>query len=360
VKKGRAKRLIENLEVESCDAYLSSNPIDIKYYADIDQCQKGWLMIDNRERIFLFIEEAWFNGAKTMMSDGCDLTCIKMGRSLLDYLLPVLQANNIKKVAFEDLPVSAFNQLKEGTNVELRMISNLSTQVRRRKDEEEIELLRRATEIADAGMKTARSNIHAGVKELDIAAEINHTLRKLGAGELAFETQVNSGWHSLCSPYSAIGKLLEKGEMIVVDIGLKYLGYWGDLTRTFVLGDPREEQLKILKLVLEAQKHAIKRLGVGTSTREVDAEARRVFARSGYESYFTHHTGHGLGLGGDLPRLVPHSEDVIQVNDSLTIEPGIYVPGIGGARIEDDIVITEEKVEILTSFPKDLETLIIS
>lgn len=198
MKKGRARRLIENLEVESCDAYLSSNPIDIKYYADIDQCQKGWLMIDNRERIFLFIEEAWFNGAKAMMSDGCDLTCIKMGRSLLDYLLPVLQANNIKKVAFEDLPVSAFNQLKEGTNVELRMIRNLSTQVRRRKDEEEIELLRRATEIADAGMKTARSSIRAGVKELDIAAEINHTLRKLGAGELAFETQVNSGWHSLC------------------------------------------------------------------------------------------------------------------------------------------------------------------
>ncbi len=317
-------------------------------------------MIDNRERIFLFIEEAWFGGAKAMISGECNLTCIKMGRSLLDYLLPVLELHSIKRVAFEDLPFSLFNQLKQGTKLELCMARNLSTQVRRQKDEEEMRLLRRAAEIADAGMKTARSNIRAGVKELDVVAEINYTLRKLGAGELAFETQVNSGWHSLCSPYSAIAKPIERGDMIVVDIGLKYCGYWGDLTRTFILGHPEKRQIEILRLVLEAQENAIKKLRAGMGASEIDAEARNTFIRSGYGSYFTHHTGHGLGLGGDLPRLVPSSEDVLQVNDSFTVEPGIYVPDVGGARIEDDIMITEEKVEILTSFPKDLETLIIS
>jgi Xaa-Pro aminopeptidase len=223
------------------------------------------------------------------------------------------------------------------------------------KDDREIALVRHAAHITDKVFKKILKLIRPGIRECDIAAEISYWHRKYGAECDAFDPIVASGERGALPHAKASDKIIRNGEMVVLDFGCRYCGYHSDLTRTIAVGKPPAEMRKIYKIVFEAQKKAIDTVHNGVAARSVDAVARKHIRQAGYGRYFIHSLGHGLGIHVHDPmRLSALSTAKLQTGNVVTIEPGIYIPGSGGVRIEDDIVVREYDCDVLTTSPKEL------
>jgi Xaa-Pro aminopeptidase len=223
------------------------------------------------------------------------------------------------------------------------------------KDEKEVELLRRAAGISDAVFTKLLSLIRPGVRECDIAAEISYWHRTYGAECDSFDPIVASGERGALPHARASEKKMKRGEFVVLDFGCRYRGYCSDMTRTLAIGNPSHEMKHVYQTVLDAQKKAIEAVRNGVAARSIDAVARKHIRRHGYGRYFFHSLGHGLGIHVHDPlRVSAISTAVLTSGNVLTIEPGIYLPGRGGVRIEDDIVVRENGCEVLTTSPKEL------
>lgn len=243
---------------------------------------------------------------------------------------------------------------------ELLLAAGLTSGLRRVKEPEELATIRQAARIVEAGMAAARAALRPGVREIDVAAAAELAMRRLGQDGRVFETKVESGWCSAEPSRYASEKVIEAGDLVLIDIGPAYHGYFGDLTRTFSIGEPSAEKRQILELVLAAQAASIEAVRAGRSGHDVDAAARDLFAAHGLGDRFLHHTGHTLGLVGDSDSLLaPNRPEPLLTGECVTIEPGIYIDGTGGARIEDEILVTDEGGEVITEFGKDLDDLII-
>ncbi len=223
------------------------------------------------------------------------------------------------------------------------------------KDADEIACIRRAVTITDAVFAELIPLIRPGSSELDLAAEISFRQRKHGAEADAFETIVASGERSALPHGRATGKKLQKGDLVTLDFGCVFEGYHSDMTRTVSLGKPTSEARKIYSVVFDAQHKAIEAAASGTKARDLDSVARHHIRRNGYDKFYRHSLGHGLGLQiHEPPRISVLSTAVLEPGNVVTIEPGIYVPSLGGVRIEDDVVITNGSCEVLNRSPKDL------
>jgi Xaa-Pro aminopeptidase len=223
------------------------------------------------------------------------------------------------------------------------------------KDGKEIELIRSATEITDRVFKKVLNVLRSGVTEYDISAEISYWHRKYGAECDAFDPIVASGRRGALPHARASSKIIRRGEMVVLDFGCRYRGYHSDMTRTIAVGRPSAEMKKVYQIVLDAQMKAIDLIRSGVLARSVDAVARRHIKQSGYGRYFIHSLGHGLGIQIHEPlRLSVLSRAVLETGNVVTIEPGIYIPGCGGVRIEDDVVVNDHGCSVLTRSPKKL------
>ena len=223
------------------------------------------------------------------------------------------------------------------------------------KTDDEIRTIRRAAEIADEAFSHILTFIKPGVTELEVSNELEFFMRRLGASESSFDTIVASGKRSALPHGVATGKTIENGDMVTLDFGALYDGYVSDITRTVAVGEPTEELKKIYHIVLEAQMRACSALKPGMTGKEADAVARDYIKDHGYGEAFGHSTGHGIGLEvHEGPGLSFRSDTVLKPGMVVTVEPGIYVPGLGGVRIEDDVLITEDGCELLTSSPKEL------
>ncbi|MGI8483234.1 MAG: M24 family metallopeptidase [Thermomicrobiales bacterium] len=245
--------------------------------------------------------------------------------------------------------------------IELEFAAGLTSDLRRVKEPPELEIIRRAARIVEAGMVAARTALKPGVREIEVAAAAEQAMRKLGMDGRVFETKVESGPRSAWPSTYAGERELETGDLVLIDIGPTFHGYFGDLTRTFSVGSPSPETRAILELVLALQTEALSVVRAGISGHDADEAARRVVRAAGLEDGFLHNTGHSLGLAGDaLPLLRPGSEDVLRAGECVTVEPGVYREGIGGARIEDEVLVTASGHELLTSFPKTIESLIVT
>ena len=197
--------------------------------------------------------------------------------------------------------------------------------------------------------------IRPGVRECDIAAEISYWHRKYGAECDAFDPIVASGERGAMPHARASEKIIRSGEMVVLDFGCRYRGYNSDITRTIAVGNPSAEMKKVYRIVLDAQKKAIEAVKSGVPARSIDAIARKHIQQNGYGRYFIHSLGHGLGIHVHDPlRVSAISATVLESGNVVTIEPGIYIPGRGGVRIEDDIVVRESGCDILTTSSKEL------
>jgi Xaa-Pro dipeptidase len=220
--------------------------------------------------------------------------------------------------------------------------------LRRTKGPDELEKLARAASITDEATREVMSRLRAGMTELDVALALSAAIGAAG-GTLAFDTLVQSGPRSALPHGSPSARKLAKGDLVLLDFGAVFGGYPADTTRMAVIGEPSGRQLDIHALVLEAHDAAIRAVRAGVTTGDVDAAARDVITAAGMGDHFFHRTGHGLGLEiHEDPSLDPGSKTVLETGMVFTIEPGIYIPGWGGVRIEDDVVVEARGCRMLT------------
>ncbi|CCO08899.1 M24 family metallopeptidase [Desulforamulus hydrothermalis] len=268
----------------------------------------------------------------------------------------VLRQYKSDKLFFEDehLTVKQYHRLKEHLGqINPVPAGDLAEELRMVKDQQEIGIIRRAMEIGDRAFAHILNYIKPGVAERELACELEFFMRRQGASGAAFATIVASGPRSALPHGVAGDRRLQPGDFITMDFGAVYQGYHSDMTRTVVLGEPDEKQQEIYNIVLAAQLAGLAAVRPGVKAREVDEAARQVIERRGYGEYFGHGTGHGVGLAiHENPRLAAKDETVLQAGMVVTVEPGIYLPGWGGVRIEDSVLVTDEGCEVLTSSPK--------
>lgn len=256
----------------------------------------------------------------------------------------------------ESLLCSEFHRMQEALKVSQWVpLGDRIDGLRAVKTKEELEYLAKAEEIGDKAFAKLLPLLKPGMTELEAAAELEYLMKKEGAENLSFSTIVASGLNS-SMPHAIPGeKKLEEGDFITFDFGCKYKGYCSDMTRTVVLGKASEKQKEIYQVVLKAQLAALDALRAGVSGSSVDKVARDIITEAGYGEYFGHGLGHSVGLFiHENPRLSPADDTILQPGMIQTVEPGIYVPGFGGVRIEDMVIVTEEGHINLAHSPKEL------
>ncbi|MBS4191596.1 aminopeptidase P family protein [Bacillus sp. FJAT-49705] len=224
------------------------------------------------------------------------------------------------------------------------------------KDEKELSIIREACALADFAIETGCAEIKEGKTELEVLAAVELALKKKGVREMSFSTMVLTGANG-ASPHGNPGMTkIKKGDLVLFDLGVIVDGYCSDITRTVAYGDIDDKQKEIYDTVLKAQLAAVEACKPGVSCSEIDLTARNIIAGAGYGEYFPHRLGHGLGISvHEFPSLTETNPLLLEEGMVFTIEPGIYVPDVAGVRIEDDLVVTANGVEILTKFPKELQ-----
>jgi Xaa-Pro aminopeptidase len=258
-----------------------------------------------------------------------------------------LRELDARAIGFDYVKSASLRKLRAAHKASYRELPELILKMREIKSRQEIAKLRRAAKIAVKGMHCAAELIEVGRSELEIAAEAEYAMRRAGSEGTSFGTIVASGRNSWLPHSTATRRRLRQGDLIIIDLGAKYEGYCSDMTRTFALS-PTRKQLKLVELVKRAQMAAIARVRDGVRASAIDKVARDFISRAGYASYYLHSTGHGVGLEiHESPSLAPDSRDVLRKDMVTTVEPGIYLPGVGGARREDMVLVTTSGHEIL-------------
>jgi Xaa-Pro aminopeptidase len=283
---------------------------------------------------------------------------VKYQGSLTAALADQIKNRNIKNLGFEEsvLTYERYMIFKENLGVgEFVPLKGIIEELRMKKDKSEIDTIKKAVKIADSAFEHILGYIKPGVSEMEIAAEIEHFMKKQGASAASFETIVASGRRSSMPHGVASDKRIELGDAITMDYGAMYNGYCSDITRTVFLGKPDEELKKIYNIVLNAQLSSIEDAHKGKLGRRIDMTARNVISKSGYGENFGHGLGHGVGLEiHEEPRFSPAGNVVMENGMVVTVEPGIYIAGLGGVRIEDIIVINNSIPINLTGASKEL------
>jgi Xaa-Pro aminopeptidase len=234
-------------------------------------------------------------------------------------------------------------------------VNNAVEQFAVTKDATEVGYIRKAAEIADTAFERILNYIRPGIRENEVRAELEYQMMTLGSEHPAFETIIASGRRSAMPHGVASEKKIAMGDFLTLDFGATYKGYCCDITRTVVIGKANSRQKKIYGLVLSAQKAAIKKVKAGVSGKEIDAAARNLIDKAGFKKNFGHGTGHGIGLFiHSKPNVNAKSQDIMKRGMVITIEPGIYISGWGGVRIEDDVVVTTTGGSVLNKAPKFL------
>jgi Xaa-Pro dipeptidase len=285
---------------------------------------------------------------------GLTVELLKRGENLMEKIANHSSAN---KFAVDTLPIESWRALAKavGGEEKLEPANNLICELRKIKDQQEIQLIRKACNLADIGVQVAFETIRPGVKEKEIAAEIEYAMRKNGSEGTGFDTIIASGAGSAFPHGGCSEKTVHEGDFVVADFGATYKFYHSDITRTFIAGKPSEKQRKIYETVKLAHQKTLEAVKPGVLAREVYMAAKRIIEAAGFGEFFVHNLGHGVGVEiHEAPTLSPDSKDMLAAGNVLTDEPGIYLPGYGGVRIEDTVLVTQEGAEKLTFAPCSL------
>ncbi|WP_157244668.1 M24 family metallopeptidase [Nonomuraea typhae] len=252
------------------------------------------------------------------------------------------------------MTVATFRRLGESAQG-LVPLEPLAELLRAVKDEEEIDLLRTACAISDQAFADISGSIRPGVTEREVARILENRMVELGADKIAFESIVAAGENGAIPHHTPTGRELRKGDLVTLDFGANYGGYHADMTRTVSLGEPAAWQRELYDLVAAAQKAGRDALAPGATAKEVDSAARAVIAEAGHAEHFRHGLGHGVGLEiHEEPFLGPSRNGRLEDRVPITVEPGVYLPGQGGVRIEDTLVTRAGGPELLTKTTKEL------
>jgi Xaa-Pro dipeptidase len=266
------------------------------------------------------------------------------------------------RIGIEPLVMRAFElRLLEGAIPGARFITadDVVSGLRLNKDEAEIEAMRLAIHAAEAALKEIVAWVKPGITELEIASELIVQLLHAGSeSEIPFNPIVSSGPNSAIVHATPSARKLQVGDMLMIDFGARVKGYISDITRTFAIGEIHEDMRRVYEVVKEANEAGKNAVMVGAACAEVDRAARSVIEGAGYGEYFLHRTGHGIGLEGhEGPYIAGDNHLLLSEGMTFTIEPALYIPNQGGVRIEDNVVVTPEGVECLTSYPRELQVI---
>jgi Xaa-Pro aminopeptidase/Xaa-Pro dipeptidase len=263
----------------------------------------------------------------------------------------------LKKIGFESdqLTVDIYNKISSGFHKKLFIpLSDELKSIRARKDKTEIALMKKAASIASSAICGVLSEIRQGVTEKDLALQLEYSARRLGADQVSFDPIVAFGKNSALPHAKPTNKKVKKRDFIVIDFGVKYKGYCSDETCTVAFGELTKKQRHAYQAVKIAQEAALTCIKSNVEASFVDRQAREIFGNK-YGAYFVHGTGHGVGLEvHEAPRLASNSQDVLETNMVVTVEPGLYFPGQWGIRIEDTVLVKENCCEKLTKMDKEL------
>ena len=338
------------------DAFLVSDPLNRLYLSGFAG-SSGYLMVTQTDAVlvtdFRYVEQA----AREAPSYRVHRT-----RSGVPWLPEVAARLGVSRVGFEadhvsvTLHTSFMSSLEESddaSDVHLKPTSGVVEVIRGVKDAGELALVERAVRIADEAMTSASSVIEPGITEAQIAWHIEQELRRLDAEGPAFDIIVAAGPNGALPHHRADDTVVKGGDTVVIDMGALFGHYRSDLTRTFPVGVTDDKFASIYGIVLRAQVAAIDGARPGMAGGEVDSIARDVISEAGYGAEFGHGLGHGVGLAvHEHPMIVPNSKDVIENGMIFTVEPGIYISGWGGVRIEDMVVMENGRARVLTASPK--------
>ncbi|MBN2909880.1 aminopeptidase P family protein [Polycladomyces sp. WAk] len=351
--KKRIDRLRERLKEQDLEALLVTHPMNRRYLTGFTGTAGMVLVTEKEAKLlvdFRYVEQA--------QKQAPHLDVVRVGGEPFRTVAGLCREWNVSRLAFEQdhLVYARAEKLKSILDgVEVVPVSNMVEKLRETKDADELETLRRAARIVDEVFAEILKEIRPGLRERDIAFRLEFLMREKGADSSSFDIIVASGPRSALPHGVASDRVLEKGDLVTLDFGALYEGYCSDITRTIVLGKPNERQREIYDIVLHAQQAALEAVRPGVTGRDVDKVARDIITDRGYGEQFGHSTGHGIGLEiHEAPTLSVNGETVLQSGMVVTVEPGIYLPGFGGVRIEDDVVVTEQGKEVLTHSPKNL------
>lgn len=349
----RVEKLREAMRKDSIDGFLITSPHNLRYLTNFTGTTG--LAVITLDKAF-FVTDFRYTEQAAAQAQGFEI--VKNSGPIFEEVATICQKEEINVLAFEESFVSfaeysVLEDLIEESS--LAPVSGMIEALREVKDEEEIALIQQACHIADQGFEHILKMVRPGMTEIEVANQLDFFMRSLGATSVSFETIVASGLRSAMPHGVASEKVIEQGDLITLDFGCYYQGYVSDMTRTFAVGDPGDKLKEIYQIVLEAQEKVLAAAKPGMTGIELDAIARDHIASFGYGDAFGHSTGHGIGLEiHEGPNVSFRADKAFVVGNVITDEPGIYLPGIGGVRIEDDLLITETGNKVLTHSPKEL------
>ncbi|AIQ64777.1 Xaa-Pro dipeptidase [Paenibacillus stellifer] len=352
----RVSKLRNVVQDHGLDAILITSGINRRYLSGFTG-SSGYVLI-TEEEAYLLTDFRYMTQASEQ-SKG--LKVVQHAPSFVDTVRELLPKGGNCRLGFEqdDVTYGSYASYAEALKpATLVPVSQAVEKLRMFKDEEELAVLRRAADLADDTFRHILKVIKPGMTERDVDLEMEFYMRSHGATASSFDTIVASGERSAMPHGVASEKVIQKGDIVTFDFGALLDGYCSDITRTIAVGDPGAKLKEIYEIVLESQLYALEHIKPGMTGREADALARDIIASKGYGDAFGHSLGHGLGMEvHEWPRLSMRSDDVLEPGMVVTVEPGIYVPGLGGVRIEDDVVVTATGVEKLTHSSKDFTVL---
>jgi len=350
---GRINHIKRILREGKVDGILITNLENIRYLSGFTGSD-GAVMITENKGYFL-TDSRYTTQAREEVSEFEVIQYKKKIEGLSDLITDL----GLKGIGFEaqDLTYQAHSKLAERVNEGgLIPINERVKNIRTVKDDGEIGLIKRAIDIASTSLRENVRRIMPGNQEREIALELEFSMRRNGADSIAFDTIVVSGDRSALPHGKPSEKRIQRGDSVIIDYGAGYRGYYSDETRTFFCGKPNRRQKEVYQIVKDAHDKAISSVRPGIKAMEVDAITRGWIKDAGYGEYFGHGTGHGVGLAvHENPVIGPESEDIVEEGMVFTIEPGIYIPGWGGVRIEDMVLVTGNGCEVLTNLSKEIE-----
>jgi Xaa-Pro aminopeptidase len=351
--KGRRKNLLEALERQKVDALIVTHLPNVRYLCGFTG-SAGVLLATPRP---IFCTDGRYAGQAAAQVEGVRISIVQ--GSALAAVAAICLKLGLKHVAIESehLTVAQFEAFKHalGKGVKVTGVAGAVEQLRALKDADEIERLRNAVELSSKLFRPLLRSMRCGVAESDIAAKLEYMARRAGAGGMSFETIVASAERSALAHGVASAAKLPAAGFVVLDYGVVLDSYCSDMTRTVHLGKAPTEERALYDAVLDAQLAAISVVRPGATTGEVDQAARRELKRAKLDRFFTHSTGHGVGLEiHELPRLAAGTDAILRPGMVITVEPGVYLPGKCGVRIEDMLLVTEHGYEVLTPVSKKL------
>lgn len=355
----RAQRVFDRLAARELGGLLVTSPANLYWLTGYSGSNGLAIVGPSRERHF-FTDFRYREQVAIELADGWEAHIATDIDAAAAELLEDRQSGRPMRIGFNDeqVPVARVRALGEGAGEQVELIAagGVIEELRAVKDEGEVAAIRAASELADAALTSVLERGLAGRTEREVALDLEFTMRRAGAQSVSFPPIVASGAHGALPHAQPRDVTIEAGVLVTIDWGALLDGYCSDCTRTYATGELPDEERSVYELVLAAEQAGVAAVSAGASGREVDAIARALIDDAGHGEHFGHGLGHGVGIEiHEAPRLSLRSDDTLAAGMVVTVEPGVYLPGRCGVRIEDLVVVTGDGCEVLTGLPRELQ-----